>query len=107
MTAPELVVRTLGERRFDSPLGGGRRLFVADTTRVLLEDEFEEGGAAPRTDRSLERAGPRSRIFFDPASTCVALVTCGGLSPGLNNVIRGAFYELRHHYRIPRMRGTR
>jgi hypothetical protein len=33
------------------------------------------------------RAGPRSKIYFDPAKVRAAIVTCGRLCPGLNNVI--------------------
>ena len=35
------------------------------------------------------RAGPRETIFHTPATTRIAIVTCGGLCPGLNDVIRG------------------
>jgi len=41
-----------------------------------------------------EKAGPRERIYFEPATLRVAIVTCGGLCPGLNNVIRSAYREL-------------
>lgn len=34
------------------------------------------------------RAGPRSKIYFDPQEVRAAIVTCGGLCPGLNDVIR-------------------
>ena len=37
---------------------------------------------------SIELAGPRREIFFDPSETCIAIVTCGGLCPGINDVIR-------------------
>jgi 6-phosphofructokinase 1 len=52
-------------------------------------------------------AGPRQRIFFRPDETTAAIVTCGGLSPGLNNVIRSVFYELFENYRVKRVLGIR
>ena len=56
---------------------------------------------------SLELAGPRPRIFFRPNETTAAIVTCGGLSPGLNNVIRSVFYELFENYGVQRVIGIR
>ena len=47
-----------------------------------------------------ELAGPRARLFFDPADTRAGIVTCGGLCPGLNDVIRSLFLELHHAYGV-------
>ncbi len=105
-TNEDMRVKTLGECRFDSPLRGDRRKFVSDESRVRLEDELGPGATAPE-DLTLEKAGPRRRVFFDPPTTTVALVTCGGLSPGLNNVIRSAYYELTHNYGVRRVLGIR
>eukprot|EP00929_Paragymnodinium_shiwhaense_P116504 TRINITY_DN860_c0_g2_i1.p1 TRINITY_DN860_c0_g2~~TRINITY_DN860_c0_g2_i1.p1 ORF type:complete len:2777 (-),score=621.22 TRINITY_DN860_c0_g2_i1:77-8053(-) len=33
-------------------------------------------------------AGPRRQIFFNPEEVATAIITCGGLCPGLNSVIR-------------------
>ena len=43
---------------------------------------------------AFELAGPRERIFFNPSETTAAIVTCGGLCPGLNNVIRAITFTL-------------
>ena len=56
---------------------------------------------------TFEVAGPRERIYFDPANTTAAVVTCGGLSPGLNDVIRGIVMELWHGYRVTEINGIR
>lgn len=56
---------------------------------------------------TFEKAGPRERIFFDPSRTRAAMVTCGGLSPGLNNVLRSIFLELHYHYGVPEVLGIR
>jgi 6-phosphofructokinase 1 len=105
-TPRDLIIKTLGACRFDSPLRRGKRVFVSDERRILLEDEVGHMAAGPG-DLSLEKAGPRERIFFDPPSTTVAVVTCGGLSPGLNNVIRSVYYELVHNYGVRRVLGIR
>jgi 6-phosphofructokinase 1 len=56
---------------------------------------------------SVEEAGPRERIHFDPSRSCGAVVTCGGLSPGLNNVIHSIYAELAYNYEVPRILGVR
>jgi 6-phosphofructokinase 1 len=54
-----------------------------------------------------ELAGPRAKLFFDPGKTRAGIVTCGGLCPGLNNVIRSLFLELHHHYGVREVLGFR
>jgi 6-phosphofructokinase 1 len=54
-----------------------------------------------------EAAGPRSRLFFDPKATSAGIVTCGGLCPGLNNVIRSLFFELHYGYGVTEVFGFR
>ncbi|RWW01944.1 hypothetical protein BHE74_00016469 [Ensete ventricosum] len=36
----------------------------------------------------VHRAGPRKQIYYEPREVKAAIVTCGGLCPGLNDVIR-------------------
>lgn len=103
MTQDDLRVTTLGERRLPSPLE--TRLFTADNACVLLEVDSVEG-AAPST-LAFEKAGPRGHIYFDPRKTKAAVVTCGGLCPGLNNVIRHLFFALRNDYGVPTVYGVR
>ena len=52
-----------------------------------------------------EKAGPRQKLYFDPAHTRVGIVTCGGLCPGLNNVIRAMVLELHHNYKVQEILG--
>ena len=79
--------------------------FVRDDERVLHDVCFR-GGSRP-ADLAFERAGARQHIFFDPAKTRAAVVTCGGLCPGLNNVIRTLFFELKVNYGIREVLGIR
>ena len=46
------------------------------------------------------RAGPRSFTHFDPAHVRAAIVTCGGLCPGLNHVNRERFHSLKYLYKV-------
>jgi 6-phosphofructokinase 1 len=69
---------------------------------------IERDPAAPNRDEVLfELAGPRAKLFFDPAKTRVGVVTCGGLCPGMNNVIRALFLELHHTYGVAEVLGFR
>ena len=102
-----LNVAQLGTCQIPSPLKRkGKTRFVADSARVVYDTEVDLENLGDH-GLLLERAGAREQIFFDPADTTVAIVTCGGLSPGLNNVIRSIFLELRHNYGVKRVLGIR
>ncbi len=106
----ELQVASLGRRRVDSPLRERRERFVADDERVLLcstrrqLERLTAGGGEPPT---FERAGPRAEVFFDGGKVSCGIVTCGGLCPGLNNVIRSLVLTLSHGYGVRRILGFR
>lgn len=109
-TASDLRVEQLGPCRLSSPLVGSDERFIPDSQRVLLcrtTDELQpylDKGEAPP---SFESAGPRPRIFFDPKEVTCGIVTCGGLCPGVNNVIRSLVLTLTHHYGVTRILGFR
>jgi 6-phosphofructokinase 1 len=114
--ASDLAVRTLGECRIDSPIAAlldersEARQHDEETDRVLFDHTARTAAAraAHVADLpSFELGGPRRRIYFDPASTRVAIVTCGGLCPGLNDVIRGLVTELTLHYGVRDIVGFR
>lgn len=97
-------ITTLGEPRFDSPL----RRHVRDDLRVpvaLVRDPASPV-AANEAD-SFELAGPRAKLFFDATTVRAGIVTCGGLCPGINNVIRSLFLELHHAYGVKEILGFR
>ncbi len=56
---------------------------------------------------AFERAGPRERLFFDPAGLRAGIVTCGGLCPGINDVIRAIVLCLYYHYGVTEIDGFR
>jgi 6-phosphofructokinase 1 len=112
----DLAVRTLGPCRIDSPLVdrlGGRETTqhsVVEEDRILFDDTISMAVARwTPVDQlpSLEPGGPRKQIYFDAAKTRVGIVTCGGLCPGLNDVIRGLVLELSRHYEVRRIVGFR
>ena len=108
----DTAIPTLGPCRHDSPLAlnniPGDRIgnFISDRTRVRQQVEIPADAPAD-ADTFFERAGPRQKIFFDPRKTRAAIVTCGGLCPGLNNVIRSAFLELHFNYGVREVLGIR
>jgi 6-phosphofructokinase 1 len=88
----------LGEPRFASPSS----YTIGDDIRI---PERIENGSDPGIP--FELAGPRAKIFFEPKKTRAGIVTCGGLCPGLNNVIRSLFLELHYEYGIGEVLGFR
>jgi 6-phosphofructokinase 1 len=107
--AADLVVTTLGPATFDSPLAAQMQArassvhYVDDGDRVLLDDTLAlatQRAVAVSALPAFEPGGPRLRLFFDPAATRAGIVTCGGLCPGLNNVIRALVLALTEQYRI-------
>jgi 6-phosphofructokinase 1 len=114
VVSKDLEIEALGACRYPSPLAD--RLareaihYVGLADRVLLDDrlsrvlEHEAGiGTAP----AFELAGPRHRVFFDITKLRAGIVTCGGLCPGLNNVIRGLVLELTQGYGVSDVFGFR
>src|SRR3954462_12531493 len=89
----------LGEARFDSKAGSH---MISDDLRI---PENIEIGADPGVQ--FELAGPRAKLFFDAKETRAGIVTCGGLCPGLNNVIRSLFLELHYCYGVKEVLGFR
>ena len=115
-TAVDLTVKTLGPCRIDSPLMPfllSRRTsvhYVEENDRVLFHDTAHlvaASGCSLDTLPGFEPAGPRQKIFFDASKMRVGIVTCGGLCPGINDVIRGIVMELAHHYGVDRIYGFR
>ena len=108
----ETTIESLGSARFPSPLrhiGSSSVNFLTDANRVLMDDTYSDAlGVQEAPGKiSFEIAGPRERIFFDPARTTAGIVTCGGLCPGLNDVIRSLVMELTYRYGVTRIYGFR
>ena len=97
----DFMVPRLGECRIPSPMSGVN--FVADDAHVLYHgnlkevESYQQAGEKPPC---FEMAGPRDKIYFDPTKLKCGIVTCGGLCPGLNDVIRAIVLSLFHHYGV-------
>jgi 6-phosphofructokinase 1 len=103
----DFTIPKLGERKKSSPIKC--RKFVTED-RVLFsqsEDALRKLLAAGRPLPSYEKAGPRERIFHDPSGSRAAIVTCGGLCPGLNDVIKGIVNTLFFDYGVRSIKGIR
>lgn len=88
----------------------GEARFPAKTSEHTISDDVRiperiEVGSQPGLQ--FELAGPRARLFFDAGKTRAGIVTCGGLCPGLNNVIRSLFLELYYGYGVKEVLGFR
>ncbi len=113
MTPENLAIRSLGPRTIVSPLEQhftecGTHTFYSDDTRVLVDHNLAHlrdtlgKGEEPVC---FEAAGPRRKIYFDPPTTVGAIVTCGGLCPGLNDVIRAIVLQAYYRYGVQRIYG--
>lgn len=97
----DLSIETVGKGTLKSPMKGMQ--FISEDDRVSLttdvkhiQEFLKQGIKVP----ALEAAGPRETIFHDPAWTRAGIVTCGGLCPGLNNVIKGLVQVLWFDYGV-------
>jgi len=102
----DFTVMNLGECRIPSPMSGIR--FVKEDDHVLYHSDIREIRryiALGKEPPNFEEAGPRDKIFFDPTNLACGIVTCGGLCPGLNNVIRAVVMSLHHHYGVRKIYG--
>jgi 6-phosphofructokinase 1 len=116
LTSTDLQIRNLGECSIDSPVGSlfehgpASTPFVDENDRVLYDHTLTDA-LARRVELAdlpaFEPGGPRRRILFDPRATRAGIVTCGGLCPGLNDVIRGLVTELTLHYGVTEIFGFR
>jgi 6-phosphofructokinase 1 len=115
MKYEDFLVESLGKGNVISPLKNKQRddspvyKFVNDSERILYDISVDNNKLkdTSETPVSFEKAGPKEKLFFEPAKTKVGIVTCGGLCPGLNNVIRSLVNELHYRYGISRVLGFR
>lgn len=113
-------VEFLGPAHVDSPLlkmspptakeAECSGVFVHDSCRAVVDVRLDEWKACLETATeplSLELAGPRSKIYFDPSKLKAAILTAGGLCPGLNDVIRSLVLTLHYHYGVKNIFGIK
>jgi 6-phosphofructokinase 1 len=108
LTLKNFEVQRLGENLQPSPMQS--QCFCDRYERLLYHssfDEIQQRVANNLAPLSFEVAGPRQKLFFDPASISCGIVTCGGLCPGTNDVIRAIVMSLHHHYGVQNIYGFR
>ncbi len=114
MVHEDYIVKALGKGSVKSPLKLSQseedRMYeyIKDSDRIIYDSSLNNFLSCKEKNEipiSFEKAGPREYLFFEPAKTKVAIVTCGGLCPGLNNVIRSIYYQLRDRYGVKRIIG--
>ena len=112
----DFKIKRLGKCKFKSPLkldttvGNYVANFVKDTDKIMYEPtlkKWRESITNGEMPYFIEVAGPRHEIFFNPHKTKAAIVTCGGLCPGLNDVVRSIVMELWFHYDVKNILGIR
>jgi 6-phosphofructokinase 1 len=114
-TAINTEIISLGKAKIASPIqrrakNAGGASMVSNKDRILIDVDAAnmtdtiKKGLAPLC---FELAGPRNRIFFDPSKLRCALVTCGGLCPGLNDIIRSIVLELHYGYGVRNIYGIK
>ena len=100
-------IPVLGAPSYDSPLGlselpnDGIADYTPDSARLPLDPSRSDPGVA------FELAGPRSRVYFRGEQVVAGIITCGGLCPGMNHVIRALVLRLWHSYGVRRIKGFR
>ena len=111
----DFSIRTLGPCKIPSPklpsaeLGDTIANFARDDQYILRASTTEATAVGHEYDPAwmLEEAGPREKIYFIPSHCHAAIVTCGGLCPGLNDVIRAITRTLWYFYEIQRISGIK
>ncbi len=107
------TIPALGEAKIPSPKkerpnGPCGTSFISNDDRVVVDVNVAHLSKMIRTGEqppAFEMAGPREKIYFDPSKLRCALVTCGGLCPGLNDIIRAVVLELYYGYGVRNIYG--
>ncbi|KAL8152200.1 hypothetical protein V2J09_009960 [Rumex salicifolius] len=85
--------------------------YISPNDVVLRQVLYDVASASSlKGEEAYVRAGPRKRIWFDPNTTSyvkAAIVTCGGLCPGVNTVIRELVVGLWELYGAREIHGIR
>ena len=111
----DFTIETIGKATIDSPIKmskvrGDRRVNYVPDDELYAYDPFArkmEEHRLFKREECIEKAGPREKIYFNPGHVHAGIVTCGGLCPGLNNVIRAIVRALWYRYGVRRITGIR
>ncbi|MDR2097079.1 MAG: ATP-dependent 6-phosphofructokinase [Spirochaetaceae bacterium] len=108
----DFSIEELGPRNIRSPITMSKNRgdfianYVSDDDLIRFDTNVKLGEQPPiERNMALEKAGPREMIYFMPEHVHAGIVTCGGLCPGINDVIRSIVRCLWYHYRVRRITG--
>ena len=106
----DFSIKRLGKAIHLSPLENIN--FVDDDGKIIYDVDFKNfvthyNKVGLEKMIVLEEAGPRERLYFNSEKVVAGIVTCGGLCPGLNNVIRSTFMQLYYQYKVKNIIGFR
>jgi len=103
----DLSIKDLGPPTIPSCCKIDKGLFVSDDAKVLYNTSADQLATPDVPKLAFEPAGPRQNLFFDPKNLTCGIVTCGGLCPGLNDVIRAITLTLLWQYGVKSVLGFR
>jgi len=103
----DTTIQTLGLAKIPSPLNLAHFIGQDEQLELNLTEEESDVPGAHSRPLQFEKAGPRGKLYFDSSKVKCAIVTCGGLCPGINDVIRAIVMDAYHHYHVASVIGIR
>lgn len=110
MEPSSFCVDSLGPANYANPLDIAPKRFIANSKRLAFDPHLFDDKLRDFSSKKLpsfEIAGPRQKNYFTSAEVKVAIVSCGGLCPGINSVIRALVMQLWHRYNVRVIWGSR
>ena len=103
----DTTIQVVGEAKIKNPIQFGRYVDEEDAVLVSISRREVEKGTRKKAPERIyfEPAGPRDKVYYDTSKTKCAVVTCGGLCPGLNDVIRAIVMTAHHEYKVSSVLG--
>ena len=103
----DTAIKVVGEAKIKNPIKFGRFVDEEDAVLVSISRREVEKGTKKKQPKRIyfEPAGPRDKVYYDTSKTKCAVVTCGGLCPGLNDVIRAIVMTAHHEYKVSSVLG--
>lgn len=103
----ETAISNLGQAKIATPFSSPRYADDAHPLTLMMTAEESSEFNSGTHSMLFEKAGPRDKLYFDPSRTKCGIVTCGGICPGINDVIRSIFMAAHYHYGIRTVLGFR
>ena len=111
----DFTISTLGECKIPSPIhlstvpGDLIANYVSDDESIQYEIAVDPKklNFSLKRNELIQIAGPRQKIYFNPGHVHVGILTCGGICPGLNDVIRSVVRCLEFNYNVRRISGIK